>query len=226
MWNCFCNWFVKITGAIPQYFFFRTKVYYEDKQVQSTRIQGKAILVSNHRSIWDFAVLMFVFWRRTLRCLMAEIIFEKNIFLRFFLKSLGGIKVDRNTKDLSFVAKSCRILEQGGVIEIYPESRLPRVGETCPLPFKSSAAYIALMSGAPLIPVYTNGCCFQKERTRVIIGKPIDVRELYDESRSEKENLSAITDCLRNKITELEKELEKQKNEERKTRKKDSDRVS
>ena len=64
------NWFVKITGWIPQLLIFRTKVYYEDKKVQSRRIKGKAIVVSNHNSLMDFAVLLFVFWRRTLRCLV------------------------------------------------------------------------------------------------------------------------------------------------------------
>ena len=215
MWSRFCNWFVKITGVIPQFFLFRTKIYYEDKEKQSNIVHGKAIIFANHHSVFDVAVLLFVFWRRTLHCLVAELMYKKNVFLSFFLKSIGSIKVDRDTKDFSFIAKSCVILDKGGIIEIYPEARIPRPGEERPLPFKPSVAYIALMSGAPLIPVYTNGSYFQKERARVIIGTPIDARALYDETLSEKENLENISNHLRNKIIELSYELERQTKKEK-----------
>lgn len=215
MWNRFCNWFVKITGVIPQFFLFRIKLYYEDKTRQSNIIRGKAILYANHHSVFDVAVLLFVFWRRTLHCLVAELMYKKNPFLSFFLKSIGSIKVDRDAKDFSFIAKSCSVLDKGGVIEIYPEARIPLPGEERPLPFKPSIAYIALISGAPLIPVYTNGSYFRKERARVIIGTPIDAQSLYDESLSEKENLEKISNQLRNKIIELSYELERQTEKEK-----------
>ena len=78
-----CNWFIKLTGWIPQLLIFRTKVYYEDRSVQDKRIKGKAIVVSNHNYLMDFAVLMFVFWRRTLRCAVAEIMYGKNFLMIF-----------------------------------------------------------------------------------------------------------------------------------------------
>ena len=123
---------------------------------------------------------------------------------------MGGIRVDRDARDFSFVAKSQEILEKGGVVEIFPESRLPLKGEERPLPFKPSAAYIALLSGAPIIPVFSNGAYFTKKRARVIIGKPMYARELYDDSLSEKENLAAISEAMREKIISLEKMLYEQ----------------
>lgn len=209
------HWFVRITGWIPQLFIFRTKVYYEDKKAQSRRIKGKAIVMSNHHSLTDFAAMMFVFWRRTLRCLMAEVLFTKNIFLTLFLKSLGGIKVDRNAHDFSFLSKAEKVLDKGGVVEIYPESRLARPDEEKPLDFKPSVVYLALRSGAPIIPVYTNGKYFAKERARVIIGKPVDVREWYDEGLSEKENLDVICKRLREKVIKLREELQRQSESEK-----------
>ena len=210
-------WFVKITAVIPYYLCFRTKTYYEDKKVQSKRIKGKAIVISNHRSVWDVAVMLFLFWRRTPRCLIAEIMFQRNAIFSWFLKSLGGIKVDRNTHDFSFVGKCCDILDHNGLVEIYPEARLPKADEQRPLPFKPSAAYIALLSGAPIVPVYTNGSYFQKERARVIVGKPIDVRAMYDERLSETENLEKISEELRNIIIRLGHELDRKT--EQKTKK-------
>lgn len=209
------HWFVKITGWLPQLLIFRTKVYYEDKKTQGKRIKGKAIVMSNHHAVTDFAVMIFVFWRRTLRCLIAEVMYAKNFLLTLFLKSLGGIKVDRNTHDFSFLTKAEKVLDKGGVVEIYPESRIVRPDEEKPLAFKPSVVYLALRSGAPIIPVYTNGKYFTKERTRVIIGKPVDVREWYDEELSEKENLDAICKRLREKVIKLRDELQRQTQSEK-----------
>ena len=126
---------------------------------------------------------------------------------------MGAIKVNRHTQDYSFIAQSVEILNKGGVIEIYPEGRLPdKEGDTPPLPFKPSAVYIALESGAPIIPVYSNGKYFTKARARVIIGEPINAREMYDDSLSEKENIEKINTFLRERIIQLGHELERQSN--------------
>ncbi|MBQ8850028.1 MAG: 1-acyl-sn-glycerol-3-phosphate acyltransferase [Clostridia bacterium] len=210
------NWFVKITGYFVQLFMFKNKVYYEDKNVQNRHIKGSAIVISNHVTVMDFAVMMFVFYSRTLRCLIAELMFQHNIFFTLLLKFLGSIKVDRGSHDYSFVNKCCKILKKGGVIEIYPEARLPKEGEETPLPFKTSAVYIALESGAPIIPVYNSGHYFKKGRNRVIIGKPIDVRDYYDSSLCHTENLENISEILRQKVIELKNELEKQTQKEEK----------
>ena len=202
----FFHWFVKITGFIPQLLILRMKVYYEDRRVQGRRIRGKAIAVSNHNALLDYAVMMFLFPFRTLRCAVAELLYEKNFFMRTFLVLLGTVKVDRDSHDFSFIDRCKRILDKGGVVEIYPEARLPRAGEERPLPFKPSAVYLALESGAPIIPVYNSGRYFTRERVRVVIGKPIDVQKLYREELSYKENIEAINEYLRGKIIELGKE--------------------
>lgn len=209
------HWFVKITGWIPQLFIFRTKVYYEDKKAQSRKIKGKAIVMSNHHTLMDFAVLMFVFPWRTLRCLMAEILYKKNFFMTAFITALGGIKVNRAAHDFSFLNKAEKILRKGGVVEIYPEARLAKPGEEKPLEFKPSVVYMALQSEAPIIPIYNDGKYFGKDRTRVIIGKPVYVQEWYDEQMSEKENLDAICKRLREKVIDLRNELNEQRESEK-----------
>ncbi len=209
------NAFVKATGWPVQWACFRTKVYYEDKAVQGRRIRGPAILISNHTSVYDYAVFLFVFWSRTLRYQMAECLFKKRA-LRNFLKSMGGIMVDRDSYDFAFVRTSIEILSKGGVVGIFPEARLPREGETRPLPFKTSATYIALESGVPVIPVYTNGSYFCKKRAEVIIGKPLRVGDLWNASLDEKTNIDEITAFLRKKVMELHEELEQQKQQAQK----------
>lgn len=206
----FFNWFVKITGWLVQLIVFRTKVFYVDKAKQSRRIKGPAIIVSNHTSVWDYAIWLFVFFSRTLRFQMAEVLYKKKV-LGLFLKMMGGIYVNRDTHDLSFIDRSNEILRKGGVVGIFPESRLPLPEEERPLPFKESVTQLALLSEKVIIPVYTSGVYFKKSRVRVMIGKPINVNDYIDESLSEKENVDRITKLLREKIIELGQKLDEQR---------------
>ncbi len=197
-----CQAFTKLTAWPVAALCLRTKVYYEDPKVQKRHISGPAIIICNHTSVFDFAALMFVFFWRTLRCQVAELIFRKQP-LGTFIKLLGGIRVDRNSHDFAFLTESEKILRKGGVVEIYPEARIPKPGEARPLEFKPSAAYLALSSGAKVIPVYTNGCYFSKKRARVIIGKPMSAGDYTQEGLSDKENIQLVNQAFREKIIAL-----------------------
>lgn len=207
----FFNWFTKITGYPFFLIAFKTKVFYQNRKVQGRRIRGKALVVTNHRAIYDFAVWMFVFFTRTLRCIVAEVTYDLNPVLHALLKMWGAIRVDRHDNDFEFMWKSIDILKKGGVVEIFPESRIPEKDEPTPLEFKPSYVYIALRSDAPIIPVFTDGCYFSKKRSHVMIGTPIYASELYDESLGERENIEAINSFVRSRIIELGEELEKRK---------------
>ena len=194
--------FVRATGYLPQKAVFRTKLHYEDRRRQSRYIKGSAIIVSNHTAVYDYAQFLFVFMNRTLRYQMAEILFQKQP-LGTFLKLMGGIQVDRGSTELGFMAASEQILKKGGVVGIFPEGRLPREGEVPPIDFKPGAAFLAMVSGAKVIPVYTDGNYFNKKRAHVVIGAPMYARDYYDENKSEKDNIALFTKALRDKIIEL-----------------------
>ncbi len=219
-WRRIAVWFVRITGFIPYLFCFKTKVYHEDKKHNSLKIKGKAIVASNHNTIMDAAVMFYVLWRRIPRLLVAEVMYKKNALLTFFLGAIGCIKVNRDAHDLSFIDKCNKILDNGGLIEVYPESRLAKKGEQKPLPFKPSTVCMALSSGAPIIPVYNNGKYYGKERARVIIGKPFYARDYYDDNLSERENAEIISEKLRDRIIELKDELDRRTKKQQKQKEK------
>ncbi len=200
----FTHAFTKLTAWLPQKVVFRTKLCYEDRAVQGRRIKGKAIIASNHTSIYDFAVYLFVFFSRTLRFQVAEVLFRKKV-LGWFLGMLGCIYVDRYDNNFGFIHDSEQILAKGGVVGVFPESRLPRPGESTPLEFKPSCAYLSLMTDTPIIPVYTKGRYFTKHRAVVIIGRPIVPSETVDPRLSEKEQIEQLNRVLREKIIDLEK---------------------
>ena len=216
------NWFVKITGFPGEIVFYRKKIYYEDKKASNRKIKGSALIVSNHTDIYDYPLMMYTFLGRNLHVLVAEITYDMNGFMKWLLKGLGAIRVDRNNHDFAFMSQINDLLKKNKVCLIYPESRLPTEEEKgALLDFKPSYIYSALESGAPIIPVYTNGIYgkqkrIQKDRARVIIGKKIYVRDLYDSNKSEKENIEYINDYVKNKIISLKELLEKKVNEKAK----------
>jgi len=206
--------FFKITGFPVNKLCMKPQYYYEDEKVQNRKIHGKAIIVSNHLNFFDFAALIFAFPLRVLHCVIAEITFNKNFVMTGFLSLLGSIRVDRFSHDFNFIGKACKVLDHNGVVVMYPESRIPdkKKGDVPPLEFKPSVVYMALQSNAPIIPYYSNGEVFSKKNYKAIIGKPIDVRAMYDNSFDEKTNMKNISERLREKIMELRDELERQSN--------------
>lgn len=196
-------WFVKITGYIPNLLYLRRKTYYVNKKNQSKKIKGPAIIISNHTSIKDFPLCMFIFFKRTIRVLVAEITYEKNKIMRLFMKRLGGIKVDRNNYDFAFMGESISALDKGEVVLIFPEGRLPNKDEKEILPFKPSFVYIALETNAPIIPIYTNGKYGFKGQTKVVIGEKIYVNDLMDETKSIEGNIQYICDYMRDYIINM-----------------------
>ena len=143
---------------------------------------------------------------------MAEVLFKKK-GLGLFLKMMGGIYVNRDTHDFSFIYKSEEILNRGGVVGTFPESRLPLPNESRPLEFKTSTAYLAYFTNTNIIPVYTDGVYFKKARARVIIGKPLIISDIVDDKLSEKENIELINKALRDKIIDLERQLNEQRSQ-------------
>ncbi|MBQ4570425.1 MAG: 1-acyl-sn-glycerol-3-phosphate acyltransferase [Bacilli bacterium] len=206
-------WFVKITGFIPQLFYFRKKVYYVNKKESNRRLKGSAIIVSNHKRLFDFVLYMYLFLNRDIYTVIGEVMFNKGKLFGWFLKCIGGIKVERDAYDFGFLSKCINLLNKGRVVEIFPEGRLPLKEETTLLEFKPSFVYLALESGAPIIPLYTNGSYGKKTRTKVIIGEKIYAQDLYDSKKSDKENIDYICNYVKSYINNLGKMInEEEKN--------------
>lgn len=197
--------FIRVTGWLPQKLVFRLKVHYEDKAAQSRRIHGPAIIVSNHTAIYDFAAMLFLFPGRTLRYQMAEVLFNKQP-LGMFVKSLGGIRINRDAHEVGGLSISEEVLRHGGVVGIFPEGRLPKPGEERPLPFRNGAAWLAITTGIPVIPVYTEGGYFNPKPSHVMIGKPMTFSGAADQ-----QSLKAVTEEMRAKIIDLGRKMENDK---------------
>lgn len=71
-----------------------------------------------------------------------------------FLRSIGQLKVDRESADRTAITHALGVLERGGVLGIFPEGSR---GEGDFASLRSGLAYFAVRSGAPIVPVAVLG---------------------------------------------------------------------
>lgn len=107
---------------------------------------GPLVVAANHESVLDPFVLAAAF-SRPLRYLgMAEL--WRVPVLRWWLRSVEAIPVERGRSDASAIESAIAALEAGEVVGIFPEGGVAREG-----PWLRGAARMALATGAPLLPV-------------------------------------------------------------------------
>ena len=200
--NC-CLGFVKITGALPAWLLLKPRVYLAPGAKR--RLPKPCILVSNHISLMDFVLCVLVFPLRTVRFLIAEVLYNRNPFLKVFLNLIGGIRVERDAKSFDFVSHALSVLDDGGNIGVFPQARLPLKGQK--FPFTVSTAFIAMHTDAPIVPVYTDGNYGFFKRASLVIGPEMYLKDFCKEGLSEQEQLTHLTKLLEETVFELKKEL-------------------
>ena len=195
--------FVKLTGILPAWLFLKPRVHLAPGA--GRKLPKSCILVSNHISLMDFVLYLLVFPGRTLRFLIAEVLYNRNKLLKLFLNLVGGIRVDRDAKSFDFVSHALEVLDDGGTVGVFPQGRLPLKGQQ--FPFTVSTAFIAMHTSAPIIPVYTDGNYGLLKRANMVIGAPIYLQEFAQEGLSEQEQLAQLTKLLEETVYKLKEEL-------------------
>ncbi len=199
--------FAKITGALSAFAFFKTRVMHESAARPDRK--GGGIVIANHSALMDYVLMLTVFPLRVLRYMIAEVIFGKNKMLSWLLYRIGGIRVDReNAANAGYVSRVEEAARRGHLIGIFPEGRLNTRPEGELLEFRTGAAYFALKHNLPVIPVYHEYKYGILKRVRVMVGDPVNLRELFP-GEIDARLLAAATEYLRERVQSLRVLLEK-----------------
>lgn len=110
-------------------------------------VTGPAILAANHVGVVD-GPLLAMFAPRPVHALTKAEMFSGR--LGGFLRGAGQIRLDRSVVDPSAMKGCLRVLRDGGVTGIFPEGARGAGDLTR---FHGGAAYLGLVSGAPIVPV-------------------------------------------------------------------------
>jgi 1-acyl-sn-glycerol-3-phosphate acyltransferase len=119
--------------------------------VEHVPTTGPGILASNHVGVAD-GPLLAVYSPRLVHALTKQEMFEGTLG-RILLRS-GQVPLDRFNSDPAAVKACLRVLRDGGVVGIFPEGSRGS-GEFHR--FHRGAAYLGLVSGAPIVPVIQFG---------------------------------------------------------------------
>ncbi|MDZ5662312.1 lysophospholipid acyltransferase family protein [Nocardioides sp. S-58] len=122
---------------------WRVRVHGDDR----VPARGGVILAANHVGIID-GPLLAVLAPRPVHALTKLEMFEGR--LGGFLRRTGQVPLDRYHPDPGAVRSCLRVLRDGGVVGIFPEGTR---GDGELHRFHHGAAYLALVSGAPVVPV-------------------------------------------------------------------------
>jgi 1-acyl-sn-glycerol-3-phosphate acyltransferase len=164
---------------------------------QHVPTSGGVILAANHISHVDPLTLCdyLIFGvRRVPRFLAKDTLFKGNGIVGRTMRDAKQIPVYRRTADASLALRDAvAALDAGECIVIYPEGTVTRDPDKWPMQAKTGIARLALLSGAPVVPVaqwgpqdildsYRTGRFrpFPRKRVTVVAGPPVDLSAYRD----------------------------------------------
>ncbi|MEP6976841.1 MAG: lysophospholipid acyltransferase family protein [Thermoleophilia bacterium] len=135
---------------------------------------GPAILVANHESMFDPWILALATPREIRYMAKAELWRFRPV--AWALDSFGTFPVERGAGDTTAMSRAASLLAEGEVLGMFPQGTSKRLPSR---PYHRGAARLALVTGAPVIPVRMLGTRGFPHPGRppahVIVGEPIVV---------------------------------------------------
>jgi 1-acyl-sn-glycerol-3-phosphate acyltransferase len=116
--------------------------------------EGPFILASNHHNYLD-AVVLGAAVPRPINFLVMPRVFHASPLHPSVHRWLGSIPVNLERPDPGAIKRSLRVLEDGGVVGIFPEGPFSREGLL--VSGQPGVAMIALRSGVPVVPAAISG---------------------------------------------------------------------
>ena len=169
------------------------KLIYRIKVINKELIpkEGPIIFVGNHKHNYDCISLMSG-TKRTINFLGKKELLDKH---KWFFTKLNMIPVDRSTKNKEAMAAAIEVLNNNGVIGIFPEGTFNKT-EYVVMPFKYGAVKIASVTDANIIPFAITGEYKRfRKGLKITFGKPYKITNKKDLT---KENIK-----LMNKVIKL-----------------------
>jgi 1-acyl-sn-glycerol-3-phosphate acyltransferase len=150
----------RLYGAFE--FFARPPSKFVTKQFFDLKIEGfdnvptsgAVVLAANHFSHLD-PPLIGIHTGRYVRFMAVDQLFGKSIVFDAMMNFAGAIPLDRDGYPVAAMREAIEHLDGGNIVGLFPEGRrVERWGVDDP---KRGAAWLAWMTGAPLIPVAIHG---------------------------------------------------------------------
>ncbi len=164
--------------------------------------EGAYIACANHVTMIDPIFVGISLPHRMYFMAKAELF--KNVLLRALMNGLGAFPIKRGEADIKSIKTSLKLLGSGKVLALFPEGTRNKTAEVKAEP---GIAMLAIKSKVPVLPVAIISSYKFFKRTKVIIGKPIELTEYYDKKLLNEDYLKISLDIMNN-INELKRDKE------------------
>jgi 1-acyl-sn-glycerol-3-phosphate acyltransferase len=168
-------------------------------------MEGPVILAANHRSMLDVPLLVIASPRPMV--FMAKLELFGDPVRSWLWDFLGGFPVNRSISDIRALDTGLAILERGLCLGLYPEGTRSKTGEM--LPFLKGTAWLALRTGATIVPCGIRGTERRRGlrkalplKVHIAFGEPIPV-EQQDSPRTPRDLTERLTARVLGHVTAL-----------------------
>jgi 1-acyl-sn-glycerol-3-phosphate acyltransferase len=166
---------------------------------------GAFLIVANHLSVSD-PVIIGLSLQRRVTFLAKEELF-KNPISRYFVSSFGALPVYRRKSSRDTLHKAFAVLENGGILAMFPEGRRSTTGTmSSPQP---GSALIAYHNKVKIVPVGIYGTevirsfkwVFKRPQVNIVIGEPFYLP--YSSKALTREQMARHSDLIMQHIADL-----------------------
>ena len=176
---------------------FRMEITGEENKTKAGE-NGGFIICANHVNFLD-AVAVVVFSKEKIR-FIGKYDLAKVGIIRWLEHLFDVIPIKRNTQDLEAMKRCLKALKNGEILGIFPEGT--RKGMAKNQKVKNGAAFMAIRSGVPVVPVGISGDFKPFGKVKIKYGEPIDMSK-YKIKGQEKEGQELATKEIMDKIVML-----------------------
>ena len=189
-----------VKGAIYGY----CKIVYRVRIIGKENIpqDGAILFCGNHRTYLDPPLIVATAGRHMR--FMAKEELSKNKFLAFLGVVFDAIYVKRDSKDITAMKEALKTLKSGSCIGLFPEGTRNGL-EKNNGKIKNGAAYLALKTGAQIVPIGIQGDSKPFHKSTIIYGKPLDLSKYQGIKKIDEQSEDEVSEILKNEIVRLSK---------------------
>lgn len=189
---------VIVRGAILGYckIVYRLKI----KGKENIPTEGALLFCGNHRTYLD-PPLVVVTAGRHMR-FMAKEELRKNKFFALLGLIFDAIYVKRDSKDISAMKEALKTLKSGGCVGLFPEGTRNGL-EKNDGKLKNGAAYMALKTGAQIVPIGITGDTKPFNKATITFGKPLDLSKYAGVKKITEEMEDEVSEMLKEEMLKL-----------------------
>ena len=177
--------------------FYRVEFIGEENKAKAAQ-KGGYIMCPNHVNFLDAAAIVLLS-KEKIRFIGKHDLAANGI-LRWLEHLFDIIPIKRNTQDIEAMKRCIKTLKNGEVLAIFPEGT--RHGMDKNLKAKNGAAYLAIKTGVPVLPVGISGSFRLFSKVYINYGEPIDMTK-YKIKGKEKECQEQATKEIMDNIVML-----------------------